>query len=466
MAAALTEDEMFYDILFDDDDDDSTIGAVAAVLHVMATEDDSEEDEDDENIRPPWGGSAPGRRPNKNRDFAGADLLIRQHYFSGDASTYDEKDFERRFVLSRVLFCRIFEALKDLPDFRQKKDALGRKGITPLCRVTACLRVLAYGDPSDRIDEYVQMSESAIAQSLKKFTSKVIELFGPVYLNQCPTDDQKERACNFMDLSGFRGAFGSWDCKHFIWKRCPIRLAGLHKGAKSKSKTLILEAICDRECYMWYVFFGEPGSLNDINILDKSSIVGSIINGNFNTKIPIYKLGETIRDWMYFLADGIYPPWSIFVKTNAAPLSQDELKYAKRHEHVRKDIERAFGQLVMKFRILDRSLRFWHLEEIRKVLDCCVILHNMGVEERRVNFSFSDLMDIPADEEDMEIEDTAHSLFGVEGTIIPPSGDVDGTPFTSMAQRVTTVDANMRNAGLHFALQSDVQDFVIAKYSK
>ena len=40
--------------------------------------------------------------------------------------------------------------------------------------------------------------------------------------------------------------------------------AGQHKG-KEKKNTLILEAICDPDTYIWYCFFGEPGSLNDLN---------------------------------------------------------------------------------------------------------------------------------------------------------------------------------------------------------
>ena len=206
----LKEDEALYDILFEDDDD-STIAAISTVLHHMEVEDDSSEDEADDSLKSAksWGGSVPGKRANKERDFAGADALIRRHYFSGDESTYDEKDFERRFVMSRHCFCRIYASLKDLPAFRQKKDAVGRKGITPLCRIVACLRVLAYGDSSDRLDEYVQMSETAVSGSVKEFNAKVIEIFGPQYLNQCPDAEQKDRACTLMDLSGFRGAFGS-----------------------------------------------------------------------------------------------------------------------------------------------------------------------------------------------------------------------------------------------------------------
>jgi hypothetical protein len=110
--------------------------------------------------------------------------------------------------------------------------------------------------------------------------------------------------------------------------------------------------------------------------------------------------------------------------------------------------------LVQKFRILDRSFNFWHGPIIKNLLHCCIILHNVGVEERHVNFSVSDLMDFPVDEAEMEVEDLACSLFGVEGTIVP-AGGVD-TPFTSIAQCVATVNENMMNAGLHFALQKDV----------
>ena len=47
---------------------------------------------------------------------------------------------------------------------------------------------------------------------------------------------------------------------------CPIAEAGQHKG-KEKKNMLILEVICGPDAYIWCSFFGEPGSLNDLNIL-------------------------------------------------------------------------------------------------------------------------------------------------------------------------------------------------------
>jgi hypothetical protein len=83
----------------------------------------------------------------------------------------------------------------------------------------------------------------------------MMQEFGPLYLNRCHTEAEKERAIELMKKGSFPGCFSSWDCN---WKNCPVRLAGQHRGYKQGgAKTLVLEAICDAELWMWYVFFGD-----------------------------------------------------------------------------------------------------------------------------------------------------------------------------------------------------------------
>ena len=117
---------------------------------------------------------------------------------------------------------------------------------------------------------------------------------------------------------------------------------GQHKG-KEKKTTLILEVICDPDTYIWYSFFGEPGSLNDLNILEKSTIVGSILNGMMELRLPHelhYSINGMVHDSLYFLVDDIYPKWPIFISTisDATPGSNDKL-FATYQEAVMKDIE-------------------------------------------------------------------------------------------------------------------------------
>ena len=76
--------------------------------------------------------------------------------------------------------------------------------------------------------------------------------------------------------------------------------AGQHKG-KEKKNTLILAALCDPDTYIWYSFFGEPGSLNDLNILEKSTIVGSILNGTMELQLPQelhFSINGTVHDYL------------------------------------------------------------------------------------------------------------------------------------------------------------------------
>ena len=81
-------------------------------------------------------------------------------------------------------------------------------------------------------------------------------------------------------------------------------------------------------------------------MLDKSSIVGGMLSGDVSVKSPPYEINGRWRDWYYFLVDGIYPEWSIFVSTFSNPIDQKKKKFAAAQERVRKDIECVFVILV------------------------------------------------------------------------------------------------------------------------
>lgn len=323
------------------------------------------------------------RLANKRRAFKDANDRLISHYFSGRESLYSEADFERRFRMPRAVFQRIHDALMGVEPFTHKKDATNKLGIYPLVKLVACIRYIAYGDAYDSQDENFQLSASALRLLCGSFCKLIVREFGSQYLNRAPNAQERKSISRAMARKGFPGCLGSWDCKHFNWKNCPMRLAGHHKGhAEGGKKTLILEAIADHRRYIWQVNFGDPGTLNDLNVLDRSSIVGAMLSGTFQIGTEPYSINGKERDWMYFLVDGIYPPWSIFVTTYSNPTDPKKKKFQQHQEMVRKDVECAFGVIISRFHILDRPIRQWFLEDIKDLLNCCVILHNMIVEHR------------------------------------------------------------------------------------
>jgi Plant transposon protein len=92
--------------------------------------------------------------------------------------------------------------------------------------------------------------------------------------------------------------------------------------------------------------------------------------------------GERI-DWNYYLCDGIYPRYLVLISSISKPRHLKEKTYAQQHEGVRKAIERVFGVLFKRFRILALPSRLWALEDMVATVHACCILHNMIVRERQ-----------------------------------------------------------------------------------
>jgi len=443
------------------------VALTAAAMEAIALLDRFLLDEQPVDRQRPWGGSPKGRAPNANRDFAGAYKRVMENYFSSDGSKYNEEKFERRFRMSRHRFALIYQRIQGRGSFVIRRDAAHVTGIHPLVRMVAVLRVLAYDMPADSLDENLEMSETVVIDSVKEFCQLLVEEFGPQFLNRGPSPEEKTRSIALCKKQGFPGCFASWDCKHHVWKNCPKRLQGQHKGhAFGGKSTLILEAIVDPDLYFWHVFFGEPGSLNDLNVLGKSSIVTSLLNGTFDIEIPQYVLNGNGRDWLYFLADGIYPNWTIFVKACQCPITPPEKFFSERQESSRKSVERGFGVIVQRFGILAHPIKWWYLDEIQSLVNCCVIIHNMIVTDRRAAYNEADEAEV------------ARILLGGAGHGAEEQAAYQYTLFdypevpqdehglmlsTLLGTRIAHLDERIQDREAHLALRNDLQEHLWAQ---
>jgi hypothetical protein len=210
-----------------------------------------------------------------------------------------------------------------------------------------------------------------------------------------------------------------------------------------------MEAICDHRKYFWEINFGDAGSLNDINVLDKSSIIGAMLNGRLDIRTVPYSINGNERDWMYFLVDGIYPPWSIFVTTYNNPVDPKKKMFAMQQEKVRKDIECAFGILISRFHILERPLRNWYLEDIKNLLHACVIIHNMVTEVRAGKLT--------AEEEDAAVANSGFTLFGRQ-QVTQEEAAAEGCDL--WAARVAQFGTAMESSYEHTLLKNDLVEHI------
>ncbi|XP_059639212.1 uncharacterized protein LOC132281529 [Cornus florida] len=107
--------------------------------------------------------------------------------------------------------------------------------------------------------------------------------------------------------------------------------------------------------WIWHALFGMLGSHNDINMLNYSSVFNGIVNGQLPLTIP-------------------------------HPTTTKEKLFVQRQVAARKNVERAFGVLQIKWAITQGPVHYWEKDDLRFIMKTCIILHNMIIEyERHAN---------------------------------------------------------------------------------
>ena len=186
----------------------------------------------------------------------------------------------------------------------------------PDIAILMALRLLRTGCSCQQLDDQTGFSKTTVNLRFKEVIRSIVTILGPRYLPD-DTDPEKEtQILQAMADRGFIGCAGSLDCTHVKW-RCPKSLQPLYKGKESDT-TVVVQCIASPSLYCTHCFVGSAGSNNDLTTLRLSSFVHRILNGasglfNFNVS------GESFTR-KYYLADGIYFPWSIFATPMACPV--------------------------------------------------------------------------------------------------------------------------------------------------
>ncbi|GJY26475.1 ALP1-like protein [Tanacetum coccineum] len=135
---------------------------------------------------------------------------------------------------------------------------------------------------------------------------------------------------------------------HWEWVKCPKALHGQFKRKDKRYPTIMLEAVVDQQLWFWHAYFRVPGANNDLNVLYGSPLFDDLLA----EKAPFQRL----------VSQGIKKPPSL--------------------KSSRKDIEKAFGVLQGRWRIIQQLTRAYHMNTIRRIMYTCMILHNMILEDQ------------------------------------------------------------------------------------
>jgi hypothetical protein len=66
--------------------------------------------------------------------------------------------------------------------FKRRRNATGTMGFSAFQKISAAMRVITYGIPTDYTDEYLRIGQDTTTESVRKFANMVIRLYGDWYL--------------------------------------------------------------------------------------------------------------------------------------------------------------------------------------------------------------------------------------------------------------------------------------------
>jgi Plant transposon protein len=188
---------------------------------------------------------------------------------------------------------------------------------------------------------------------------------------------------------------------------------------------MVLEALADYHLWFWHASFGNAGSLNDLNILNLSPLLESLVDGTFveverlANVVPFQVAGDSFLQSLFVLVDDIYPQYSRFVKGIPLPVTGSEKAFTAWQEAARKDIKQAFGVLQARFQVMMRPFQGHSLNKIGSIASACLIMHNMCIADRVMDGNVYAVYDPTFNVDDEE----EHVLEELVGSVAENNGD-------------------------------------------
>ncbi|CAM9373054.1 unnamed protein product, partial [Discosporangium mesarthrocarpum] len=277
--------------------------------------------------------------------------------------THEASKFGRRFRLPFPFYKNLVEECK-----RERwhgrfdsGDAVSLDSIPAEVSHVAVLQILGRGTDSTTQSWSLVYTRArfrlAFTRSARIFAKGVYK----TWISAPEREDLKEFTATYARL-GFQGAVGSCDVTHVRWDKAPAIRTVYYTGNEG-FPSIAYQVTVDHTGRALAVTAGFVGANNDRTIRNDPSVDrGKTHEAHTQMEYTLVDLEgrEFTEKRAYLIVDGGYHqkcPCSL--RPSSVAISRTCLKWSKRLESVRKDVECFFGSLNGRFRILKMPLMFW-----------------------------------------------------------------------------------------------------------
>ena len=253
---------------------------------------------------------------------------------------------------------------------------------------------LASGDSFMGLKAHFCTGKSTIHDVVVETCEAIWERMKDEVLPQPTTQHWERIEEGFRIRCHFPRCIGALDGKH-IRIKAPSNTASLFHNYKTFFSTVLL-ALVDANYRFIYVDIGEYGSNSDGSVFRASAfgkkylshnlgIPGDKFLPNFYSDHPIPHV--IVADEAFPLLPKLMRPYP---KTHPTTLPKKEAVFNYQLSHARIVVENTFGIFTQRWHIFDRTIPL-EAENVDKLIQACVSLHNYLVEDRPIAQMFAEL---------------------------------------------------------------------------
>ncbi|KAL2609883.1 hypothetical protein R1flu_028456 [Riccia fluitans] len=263
----------------------------------------------------------------------------------------------------------------------ERQNTHWRKPIPVDVKLAACLHRLVSGSSYLLCSDRFGIGASTLQEAMPDVVEAILEDLGPLFLTWPDAVKVQRVSKTFQRRGSLPNVAGAIDGSHIKIKN-PERRHARDYFNRKRDISIVLQAICDHDSAFLDISCGAPGSVHDSRCLCLNSIFRRVEAGEVMVD-PVLPIYDGFQLHPYLLGDQGYAmhPWLMvpFSLTGMSPPAQH--LYNRRHVQGRLSIERAFGLLKARFRILENGITS-SVGWAGKLVHATCILHNVIVKKR------------------------------------------------------------------------------------
>ncbi|CAF3219914.1 unnamed protein product [Rotaria sp. Silwood2] len=295
------------------------------------------------------------------------------HWWTEIVSKMNDRKFKENFRLERSTFLFLVNHIVPL---LKKDDTKFRLTISVEKRICCALYCLGSSSELRTIGNLFGIGKSTVGKILHEFCGIIIEVFFYRIIKFPATDEEIKNTVNgFLDKYNYLMCLGALDGTHISIKP-PLGLESDYYNYK-KFHSIVMLAVVDSNLHLTYVNVGAPGRCNNASVYARSTLSEVIQNTIYRNH---YIMVNNANVQAHLIADSAFALDRTLMKPY--PLRPDmPREYAAfnyRLSRCRCSVERAFGLLKNRFRILHKKMEF-DLDNTINVIKATVVLHNLCI---------------------------------------------------------------------------------------